>query len=79
VLRERGYGGTSTCRTNTGILVELIAIKASNTNNTIPWRTIKSLPTEDGRVCQTAWKDNTCVLMMSNTLSGNNLISRLRN
>ncbi len=79
MLRERGYGGTGTYRTNAGVLAELISMKASDTNDIIPWGTIKSLPTEDGRVCQTAWKDNACVLMMSNTLSGNDLISRLRN
>lgn len=78
VLADRGYGGTGTCRTSSSVLKELIEFKKSDTNDIIPWGTKKSLFTESGKVCQTGWKDNTIVLIISNCLDTEELITKLR-
>ena len=78
VLADRGYGGTGTCRTSSGVLKELIEFKKSDANDTLAWGTKKSLFTESGKVCQTGWKDNAVVLIMSNCLKAEELIAKLR-
>jgi hypothetical protein len=35
LLRKRGYGGTGTCRTNSGVLYELVQMKKDDLNDTI--------------------------------------------
>ena len=64
-LRKHGYGATGTCRTNSGVLQELINIKKSDTNDIIPWGTLEIRYTENVMVSQMAWKDNAVVLLMS--------------
>jgi hypothetical protein len=78
VLADRGYGATGTYRTNSGVLKDLIEFKKSDTNDTVPWGTKKSLFTESEKVCQTEWKDNAVVLIMSNCLDTKELIAKLR-
>ena len=77
LLADQGYGGTRTCRTKCGLLKELIDMKASDSDDQIPWGTIKSLFTESGKVCQTAWKDNAVALIISNCFDASGLIERL--
>ena len=77
LLADRGYSGTSTCRTSSGVLKELITIKNTDKDDHIPWGTIKSLPITNGKVCHTAWKDNPIILMMSNVHNGKDLIKSL--
>ena len=78
VLAERGYGGTGTARTSSGVLQALIEFKKSDSNDTLEWGTKMSLFTESGKVCQSAWKDNAVVLIMSNCLDAEEAIERLR-
>ena len=78
LLADRGYGGTGTCRTSSGVLKELITMKNTDKDDHILWGTIKSLPIANGNVCHTAWKDNAIVLMMSNVHDGKDLIKSLR-
>lgn len=78
LLRKRGFGGIGTCRTNSGVIQELLDIKAGDKNDTIPWGTIVSKPTKSGNICQTGWKDNAFVLIQSNVLDGEGAIERKR-
>ena len=78
VLADLGYSGTGTYRTSSGVVKELIEFKKSDTNDTVRWGTKKSYFTESGKVCQTGWKDNTVVLIISNCLDAEELITKLR-
>lgn len=78
LLREEGYGASGTCRTNSGVLEELIQWKQSDINDTVPWGTTKVLATANKKVCQISWKDNALALMMSTVLDGEDIIPRLR-
>jgi hypothetical protein len=78
LLRKRGYGATGTCRTNSGVLYELVQMKKNDSNDTIPWGTTHSMTTESNLVCQTGWKDNAFALIMSTVMDGNAQVERER-
>ena len=66
LLRIRGYGATGTCRTNSGVIQELVDIKkASKRKNELPWGTLISMPTKSGLVNQIGWQDSAFALLMS--------------
>ena len=55
LLRKRGWGATGTCRTNAGVISELIDIKKNDKGpQELPWGTLISMPTTSGLVCQWA-------------------------
>ena len=66
-LRNLGYGGAGTCRTNSGICQEFVdKKKAEQANQRISrWGLLWQAPTENNLVLQTAWKDNNLVLFLS--------------
>jgi hypothetical protein len=78
LLRKRGFGGTGTCRTSSGVIYELVQIKKDDSNDTIPWGKTYSMPTESNLVCQTSWKDNAFTLIMSTVIDGNAQVERER-
>jgi hypothetical protein len=78
LLRKRGFGGTGTCRTNSGVIYELVQMKKDDSNDTMPWGTTHSMSTESNLVCQTGWKDNAFALMMSTVMDGNEQVERER-
>jgi hypothetical protein len=78
LLRARGYGATGTCRTNSGVLEELVKLKVSDKNDTIPWGTTYLMCTDNGLVAQIGWKDNAFALMMSTTMDGNDTVMKER-
>ena len=46
VLRSEGFGATGTCRTNAGVISELIDIKKNDKGkDEMPWGTLISMPT----------------------------------
>ena len=51
VLWSRGFGATSTCRTNAGIISELMDIKKNDKGkDELPWGTLISMSTESNLV-----------------------------
>ncbi|CZS92483.1 uncharacterized protein RAG0_03071 [Rhynchosporium agropyri] len=58
------------CRTNTGVIQELLDLKKHDEKDTIPWVTVYCYTTFDGLVSQVGWKDQAFVLMMSTLFSG---------
>ncbi|CZT42026.1 uncharacterized protein RSE6_01854 [Rhynchosporium secalis] len=48
--RSQGFGVTGTCRTNSGIVKELLELKKSDKNDVIPWGQLWSYPTIDGAI-----------------------------
>jgi hypothetical protein len=79
VLRSRGFAATGTCRTNAGVISELIDIKKNDKGpDELPWGTLISMPTASGLVCQMGWKDNAFALAMSTVFDGKEKVTRLR-
>jgi hypothetical protein len=70
VLRERGYGVTGTCRTNSGVLLELVELKKKDAKDVVLWGETHNLCVESNLVAQTSWKDNAFCLMMSTVFDG---------
>jgi hypothetical protein len=53
LLRSKGYAATRTCRTNSGIISELIELKKKDKGkNKMPWGTLYDFPTESNQVNQ---------------------------
>jgi hypothetical protein len=77
-LRSKGYGATGTCRTNSGVITELIDLKKKDKGDTIPWGTLRAMPTRSGKVIQVGWKDNALVLGMSTVIGGEGSVERQR-
>ena len=79
VLRSRGFGATGTCRTNAGVISELVDIKKNDKGkNELPWGTLISMPTESNLVNQVGWKDNTFALTMSTVHDRISKVTRVR-
>ncbi|CZT13758.1 uncharacterized protein RCO7_07121 [Rhynchosporium graminicola] len=68
--RTRSFGVTGTCRTNAGVLKDLLALKKHDDEDVIPWGTVYCYTTTDGLVSQVRWKDQAFVIMMSTLFSG---------
>jgi hypothetical protein len=75
---SRGIGLTGTCRNNVGVIQELLTLKKKDKKDIIPWGETHSLPSIDGKVCQTGWKDQAFVLIMSTVMSGDTKVLRRR-
>jgi hypothetical protein len=79
VLRSEGFGATGTCRTNAGVISELIDIKKNDKGkDEMPWGTLISMPTASGLVNQCGWKDNAFALTMSTVNDGKSKVTRVR-
>jgi hypothetical protein len=79
VLRARGFGATGTCRTNSGVISELVDIKKNDKGiNELPWGTLISMPTASNLVNQCGWKDNAFALTMSTVHDGKSKVTRVR-
>lgn len=79
LLRSHGFGATGTCRTNAGVISELIDIKKNDKGpNEMPWGTLIEMPIASGLVNQCGWKDNAFVLTMSTVDDGKSKVTRLR-
>jgi hypothetical protein len=70
-LRNNGYSGSGTCRINSGISKEFVTRKKAR-KDTEPWGSIYQAPHKSNYILQTAWKDNSLVLMMSSTYTAVN-------
>lgn len=68
--RKLGFSLTGTCRTNSGIVKDLIDLKVSDKDDHIPWGSVYNFTTLDGLISQIGWKDQAFVLMMSTCFSG---------
>lgn len=79
VLRSRGFGATGTCRTNAGVISELVDLKKNDKGkNELPWGTLISMPTKSGLVNQVGWKDNAFALTMSTVHDGKSMVTKVR-
>jgi hypothetical protein len=79
LLRSLGYAATGTCRTNSGVLSELIELKSKDRGqNEMPWGTLHAFPTESNQVNQVGWKDNAFVLTMSTYWEADKKVLSLR-
>jgi hypothetical protein len=79
LLRSEGFGATGTCRTNAGVISELIDIKKNDKGkDELPCGTLISMPTASGLVNQCGWKDNAFALTMSTVDDGKSTVTRLR-
>jgi len=76
--RSQGVAVTGTCRTNAGVIQELLDLKKKDNKDVIPWGETYSMPIENGQVCQIGWKDQAFVLMMSSFMSGDQRVLRQR-
>ena len=79
VLRSHGFGATGTCRTNAGVISELIDIKKNDKGKDEMARgTLISIPTASGLVNQCGWKDNAFALTMSTVHDRKSKVTRVR-
>jgi hypothetical protein len=79
VLRSRGFAATGTCRTNAGVILELINIKKNDKGpDELPWGTLILMPTTSGLVCQIGWKDNAFAFAMSTVFNGKEKVTQLQ-
>jgi len=76
--RSQGVAVTGTCRTNAGVIKELLELQKSDRKDIIPWGETYSMYTPNGEVCHIGWKDQAFVLMMSSFMSGDERVLRLR-
>jgi hypothetical protein len=76
--RSQGVAITGTCRTNGGVIQELLDLQKSDRKDVIPWGETYSRYTSNGEVCHVGWKDQAFVLMMSSFMSGDERVLRLR-
>jgi hypothetical protein len=51
-LRSNSYGTTGTCRTNTGVITELIDLKKKDQGDKLVWGTLRAMLTRSGKVIQ---------------------------
>ena len=78
VLRSHGYRATGTCRTNSGVISELVDIKKNERGkDEQAWGTLISIPTASGLVNQCVWKDNAFALTMSTVYDGKSKVTRV--
>jgi hypothetical protein len=79
LLRSQGFGATSTCQTNAGVISELIDIKKNDKGkDEMPWGTLISMLTALGLVNQCGWKDNAFALTMSTVHDRKSRVTRVR-
>jgi hypothetical protein len=79
VLRSNGFGATGTCRTNAGVISELVDIKKNDKGkDEMPWGTLISMPTTSGKVMQMGWKDNAFAPTMSTVYDGTARVTTVR-
>ena len=76
--RSQGVIVTRTCRTDGGVIQELLDLKKKDDKDVIPWGETYSMPIENGQVCHIGWKDQAFVLMMSSFMSGDERVIRTR-
>ena len=76
--RSQGVAITGTCRTNAGVIQELLNLQKMDKKDVIPWGETHSLYTPNGEVCHIGWKDQAFVLMMSSFMSGDECVLQLR-
>jgi hypothetical protein len=76
--RSQGVAVTGTCRTDGGVIQELLDLKKQDNKDIIPWGTTYSMPIENGQVCHIGWKDQAFVLMISSFMSGDERVLRKR-
>jgi hypothetical protein len=77
-FRNRGFGATGTCRTNSGVYQDLIDMKKRNKKNVIPWGTTEAILTKSKKIIQVGFKNITFVLGISIVLDMNMLVLRNR-
>jgi hypothetical protein len=66
LLQKRGFAAIGTCRTNAGVLSELVELKKKDKGKgEMPWGTLHHMLVESNRVNQIGWKDNAFALIMS--------------
>lgn len=79
LLRSKGYAATGTCRTNSGVLSELVELKKKDKGKgEMPWGTLHAIPTETNQVNQIGWKDNAFALTMTTYWEADKKVLRLR-
>lgn len=78
-LRKLGHAATGTARVTSGIVKDLVDLKANDKGpNAMPWGTIHAFPTESNMVNQTGFKDSAFALAMSTFWDGVKKVFRLR-
>jgi hypothetical protein len=78
-LRSKNYGATGTCRTNSGVIKELVQNKqADKKKDSIPWGTLHPIPNEENNVNHIGFKDNAYVLLQSTVHDGKQTVDRNR-
>jgi hypothetical protein len=75
-LWSNSYSATGTCRTNTGVITELIDLKKKDQGDKLAWGTLRAIPTRSGKMIQVRWKDNAFVLSISMVLGGERTMDR---
>ena len=79
VLRSRGFGATSTYRTNAGVISELVDIKKNDkSKDEIAWGTLVSILIASGLINQYGWKDNAFALTMSTVYNRKSKITQVQ-
>lgn len=78
LLRARGFGATGTCRTNSGVIQELVTLKNDDKKDVIPWGSKFAFPSPSNKVLQMGWKDNAFCLAMTTVISQDAMIVRNR-
>jgi hypothetical protein len=79
LLRKRGYAATGTCRTNSGVISELVELKKNDKGEgEMEWGTVYHMPTESNLVNQVGFKDNAFALAMSTFWDGDSKVLSLR-
>ncbi len=79
LLRSIGFAATGTCRTNSGVVSELVEQKKGDKGKEeLAWGTQISLPTKSEKVLQTGWKDNAFALTMTTFFDGKKQVLRTR-
>ncbi|KAL5312864.1 hypothetical protein ACEPPN_019290 [Leptodophora sp. 'Broadleaf-Isolate-01'] len=78
-LRQLGHAATGTARVTSGVLHDLVDLKANDKGkNEMPWGTVYTMATESEMVNQTGFKDNAFALTMSTYWDGKTKVLRLR-
>jgi hypothetical protein len=78
LFRARGFDATGTCRTNSGVVEELVERKRSDKKDVISWGTKMLCPTPSNKGLQIGWKDNAFCLAMSTVFDGKEEVIRNR-
>jgi hypothetical protein len=79
VMYDRGYGVTGTCRTNSGVISELVKMKKGDKGRgEMPWGEVHTFPSPSGKVMHVGFKNLAFALAMSTVFDSSERITILR-